>query len=222
MATIDLQPAILPSPFEKQQQTRAFARRTTRPWMMTGALVACTALGSLNARPAFARTVEAVKNQDISLELWLDRRFPLGSVPSAPALPMRQDVTSHSTAARRIVARGHRRGQDLGLRRYDIPAGPLETAIAAYQSASGVTVTFPADLVRGITSPGVSGMFTRRAGARASCCAGTSLAFRFTAPFAAVVEIRIASESVEVTAPARGSRRRSSPSRCATRRRRSP
>ena len=36
--------------------------------------------------------------------------------------------------------------QDRGLRRYDIPEGPLETAIAAYQSASGVTVTFPADI----------------------------------------------------------------------------
>jgi hypothetical protein len=71
--------------------------------------------------------------------------------------------------------------------------------IAAYQSASGVSVTFPADVVRGITSPGVSGMLTAEH-ALARLLAGTSLGFRFSAPFAAVVEIRIAGESVQVTA----------------------
>ena len=94
------------------------------------------------------------------------------------------------------------RTQDLGVRRYDIPEGPLETVIAAYQSASGVTVTFPADIVRGITSPGVSGLLTAEQ-ALEKLLAGTSLAFRFTAPFSALVEIRVASESVEVTATAR-------------------
>ncbi len=160
-------------------------RRTARPWMMTGALVACTALGSLNARPAFARTVEAVRNQDISLELWLDRRFPLGSVPSLPTLPMRQDVTSpippRPDGSSLAVIAG---SQDAGRRRYDIPAGPLDAALSAYQAASGVAVTAPVELVRGLTSPGVSGVYTADQ-ALLQLLRGTSLTFRFTAPFAA-------------------------------------
>lgn len=89
--------------------------------------------------------------------------------------------------------------EDRGVRRYDIPAGPLETVLAAYQAASGVTVTYPADLVRGITSGGVAGRFTAEQALR-RLLEGTALAFRFTAPFAATVEVRIASEAVEVTA----------------------
>ena len=92
--------------------------------------------------------------------------------------------------------------QDRGVRRYDIPSGSLETVLAAYQSASGVTVTVSADLIRGITSPGVSGMFSAEAALK-ELLAGTSLAFRFTAPFAAVVEIRLADATVDVTAPTR-------------------
>ena len=177
-------------------------RRTARPWMMTGALVACTALGSLNARPAFARTVEGVKKQDISLELWLDRRFPLGAVPSLPTLPMRQDVTSPlplppdgSSVA--VMAES----QDVGRRRYDIPAGPLDAALSAYQAASGVALTVPPELVRGLTSLGVSGVYTADQ-ALVQLLRGTSLTFRFTAPFAASLEIRIASEAVEVSGTA--------------------
>ena len=104
--------------------------------------------------------------------------------------------------ARPAFAQTTAAAEDRGVRRYDIPAGSLETVLAAYQAASGVTVTFAADLVRGITSPGVSGMFTAEQALK-QLLEGSSLTFRFTAPFAATVEIRIANESVEVSAPTR-------------------
>lgn len=105
-----------------------------------------------------------------------------GGIPAYPAV-------AQSTAA----------AEDRGVRRYDIPGGPLETVLSAYQAASGVTVTYAADLVRGISSGGVSGRFTAEQALR-QLLEGTSLAFRFTAPFAATVEIRLTSEAVEVTA----------------------
>jgi catecholate siderophore receptor len=154
------------------------------------AIMAASMLGGLHAQPAAAHPTTSTEDRAFSQSIaeWLDHRF------SDPWRPSVTRVIDPYTAQAST--------QDRGVRRYDIPAGPIETALAAYQSASGVTVTFQADLVRGISSAGVSGMFTGEQ-ALARLLAGTALAFRFTAPFAAVVEIRIASESVEVMAATR-------------------
>ena len=143
---------------------------------------ACSA-ASTRGRLRASRTLLRGPALSQSIDRWLDERF---GDPWRPSVTRVIDPYTAQTST-----------QDRGVRRYDIPEGPLETVIAAYQSASGVTVTFPADVVRGITSPGVSGLLTAEQ-ALAKLLAGTSLGFRFTAPFAAVVEIRIASESVDV------------------------
>jgi catecholate siderophore receptor len=154
------------------------------------AIMAASMLGGLHARPASAHPAPASEDRALSQSIarWLDERF---GDPWRPSLTRVIDPYTAQTST-----------QDRGVRRYDIAEGPLETVLAAYQSASGVTVTFPADVVRRITSPGVTGLLTAEQ-ALARLLAGTSLAFRFTAPFAAVVEIRIASESVDVTAAPR-------------------
>ena len=154
------------------------------------AIMAASMLGGLHARSVSAHPAPSSEDRAFSQSLsrWLDERF---GDPWRPSVTRVIDPYTAQTST-----------QDRGVRRYDIPEGPLETVIAAYQSASGVAVTFPADVVRGITSPGVSGMFTAEQ-ALAKVLAGTSLGFRFTAPFAALVEIRIASESVDVAATAR-------------------
>jgi catecholate siderophore receptor len=141
------------------------------------ALFAASMLTGLHARPASAYTTPSPEDRALSHDIsrWLDARF---------ADPWQA------------------RTNDRGIRRYAIPEGPLETALAAYQAASGVTVTFPADLVHGITSPGVSGMLTAEQ-ALSQLLDGTSLTGRFTAPLAAILEIRIAGESVDVTATTR-------------------
>jgi catecholate siderophore receptor len=154
------------------------------------ALMAVSMMGGIHARPVSAHPAPSSDDPAFSRSLarWLDERFGDPWRPSISRV-IDPDTVQVST-------------QDRGLRRYDIPAGPLETVLAAYQTASGVAVTLPAELVRGIGSAGVSGMFTADQ-ALARALEGTSLAFRFTAPFAAIVEVRITSELVDVTATAR-------------------
>ena len=154
------------------------------------AIMAATMLGGLQARPAAAHPASSADDRAFSQSIarWLDERF---GDPWRPSVTRVIDPYTAQTST-----------QDRGVRRYDIPAGPLETVLAAYQSASGVTVTFPADLIRGITSAGVSGMLTAEQ-ALAQTARGTSLTFRFTAPFAAVVEIRIAASRSTSAATAR-------------------
>ena len=48
---------------------------------------------------------------------------------------------------------------------YQIPPGPLGVVIAAFEAASGVTVTAPHEAIRDIQSPGVSGTYTADPGA---------------------------------------------------------
>ena len=52
--------------------------------------------------------------------------------------------------------------QNLMVRRWDIPAGPLDAAISAYKRTTGVDVTLslPAETVAGFKSPGVNGLYT--------------------------------------------------------------
>ena len=204
MASHSSQSSISSRLSSKNTSKRARSRgRTTRPWMMTGALVACTAFGGLTARPAFARTVDKVEGTRIfPSSSGSIAGFRSGPFPRCRAYPMRQDVAPasagrHAGSTLAVMAEG----QDVGRRRYDIPAGPLDAALSAYQAASGVAVTFPAELVRGLTSPGVSGVYTADQ-ALVQLLRGTSLTFRFTAPFAASLEIRIASEAVEVSGAA--------------------
>ncbi len=82
--------------------------------------------------------------------------------------------------------------------RFDIPEGPIEAVLAAFTAATSIQVDAPADTVRSLTSPGVSGSFTP-AEALARLLEGTSLTARFSSPTQARIELRVASESVQVT-----------------------
>ena len=50
--------------------------------------------------------------------------------------------------------------QGLPVRRFDIPPGPLDSVIAAYQNVANLKVIIPRDSVRTVGSPGVAGLFT--------------------------------------------------------------
>lgn len=63
---------------------------------------------------------------------------------------------------------------------YSVPAGSLGTAISRFGDRSNLQVLYPANLVRGKTSPGVSGNLTREE-ALGRLLAGTGLSWRFTA-----------------------------------------
>jgi outer membrane receptor for ferric coprogen and ferric-rhodotorulic acid len=63
---------------------------------------------------------------------------------------------------------------------YSVPAGSLGKAISRFGDRSNLQVLYPANLVRGKTSPGVSGNLTREE-ALGKLLAGTGLSYRFTA-----------------------------------------
>lgn len=90
--------------------------------------------------------------------------------------------------------------QSSGLVRFDIPAGPLDEALRAFEAASGLSleVRLPADTVSMMTSPGVSGTLAAPA-ALDALLVGTSLTATRTATGVTVVDVAGVRESVEVT-----------------------
>src|ERR1700733_11909122 len=69
--------------------------------------------------------------------------------------------------------------QNLTVRRWDIPAGPLQASISAYQRVTGLDVTFslPPETLPGFKSPGVNGLYTEDQALRA-LLAGTGLSYQ--------------------------------------------
>ena len=82
---------------------------------------------------------------------------------------------------------------------FNIQPGPLSDVVAAFQAATGAKVTLGLDSIGQIQSPGVTGRLTPER-ALQTMLAGTSLAFRTTAPGQFTIEVPTRSESVEVTA----------------------
>jgi catecholate siderophore receptor len=87
-----------------------------------------------------------------------------------------------------------------GTIRFDIPAGPLDTALRAFEAASGISVDvrLPADTVGMMHSPGVSGVFDL-VSALEQLLDGTSLMATYDSGSVVTVEVRGSRESVEVT-----------------------
>lgn len=91
----------------------------------------------------------------------------------------------------------------MGSMAFSIPAGPLGTAISRFGDSANLQVLYPADLVRGKSTAGVSGTLTREA-ALAQLLAGTGLIYRFTST--STVTITDPSQSAFATGgPADGS-----------------
>ncbi|HUA93401.1 MAG TPA: TonB-dependent receptor [Terracidiphilus sp.] len=90
----------------------------------------------------------------------------------------------------------------LPLKRFDIPAGPLEEAIAAYEKATGLKVqnTLPSGMLTGFQSPGVVGLF-REDEALRRLLTGTGLNFRAEDASTMVIGVQ-AHDTVSVTASA--------------------
>ncbi len=63
--------------------------------------------------------------------------------------------------------------------RFDIPAGPLAGALAQFGDAAGLQLLYPAELARGVASPGVTGAMSRNEALR-RLLSGTGLTWRFT------------------------------------------
>jgi len=86
--------------------------------------------------------------------------------------------------------------------RFDIPAGPLDAALAAFERAAGVTISVVPSLqatVQAIHSPGVTGTLTADQ-ALERLLTGTGLSHRLAGANAYAIDVRPVAESVEVHA----------------------
>ena len=82
---------------------------------------------------------------------------------------------------------------------FEIAAGPLRQVIAELERVSGARIVIANEAINEISSPGLSGTYTLSQ-ALARLLAGTSVTSRVTGPNTITLEIRLASESVDVTA----------------------
>ena len=89
--------------------------------------------------------------------------------------------------------------QGLPVRRFDIPPGPLDSVIAAYQNVAKLKVIIPRDSIRTIGSPGVAGLFTPER-ALEKILAGTGINYKFTDASTVTLDLVELSTTVEVTA----------------------
>src|SRR6201996_2314420 len=131
-------------------------------------------------------------------ELTRGRRawLTLGTVAAYAAVSITKSVPAWAQDA---AANGKaKEQQNLTVRRLDIPAGPLDATIKAYEGITGIEVLFsiPAETVAGFKSPGVKGLYTEDQALRA-LLAGTGLSYQIGSDGAVTIAVR-AGESVEV------------------------
>ena len=109
--------------------------------------------------------------------------------------------SSKATLVFAMGGRSQANGQaQLPVRRFDIPAGPLDVALAQFAKLAGVTMTYtvPTETIPGFKSHGVSGLYTEEQALK-QILAGTGLSFTFSGQDAVSIGVKNA-ESVEVTA----------------------
>jgi catecholate siderophore receptor len=87
--------------------------------------------------------------------------------------------------------------------RFDIPAGTLDDALAAFRDVTGVEANVPNPKVRDLHSPGVSGVYTAEQALK-QLLAETGVSYRFTDPTSVTLEIQVQAEVVDVRESASG------------------
>ncbi len=121
----------------------------------------------------------------------------VGTVAAYAAVSMTRAIPAWAQNATAPNSNG--KEQNLTVRRLDIPAGPLDVTMQAYERESGIAVTFslPADTLAGFKSPGAHGLYTEDQALRA-LLAGTGLSYQFDSTGQVNISVR-ASESVTVS-----------------------
>ncbi|HJX29859.1 MAG TPA: TonB-dependent siderophore receptor [Thermoanaerobaculia bacterium] len=173
----------------------------SRPhWLFMGALAASTALGGRATAYAYmpahhdgpllpVRRIDApLDSKDAALAALLDA---IWSEKLTPA-----DMVGGDRPARPGDATPN---QDLTVRRFDIAPGPLGAALVVYEEMTGLRVEIPREAIRGLSSPGVSGLFTAEQALR-ELLAETGVTYRFSGARTVTLELQMLSETVDVTA----------------------
>ncbi len=93
--------------------------------------------------------------------------------------------------------------QALVVRSFDIPAGPLEDVLSAFERATELQIVVGNDAILGIQSPGVSGTYSSRQ-ALLQLLKDTGVNFQFPDSGSVRLELAPVATSIEVTAQATG------------------
>ncbi len=123
----------------------------------------------------------------------------LGTVAAYAAVSITKSLPVWAQDAARSSAKGKpKEQQNLTVRRLDIPPGPLDATIKAYEAITGIEVSFliPADTIAGFKSPGAKGLYTEDQALRA-LLAGTGLSYQIGTDGAVTIAVT-SGESVEV------------------------
>jgi catecholate siderophore receptor len=149
------------------------SRKSRSHWAVMGAFVASAAFSPRLAGPAHAADLGR-RLESLRIAVPGETRLARAQANQAPAGDQRQ-------------------------MRFDIPAGPLRTVLAEIERISGVSIAVTNPAIADISSSGVSGILTP-VEAIARAIDGTSVTSRSTGPNSVSLEIRLASEAVDVTA----------------------
>lgn len=109
---------------------------------------------------------------------------------AAPALPS-------PSVWEAVYTNGEANGHTQQTQRFDIPPGPLETVLQAFQKFTGWTVLTPDERLRSVPSPGVAGLYTNEQ-ALVHLLAGTGISYRFSDPKVVTLELTGVEASVEI------------------------
>jgi len=97
------------------------------------------------------------------------------------------------------AAGGSQPGATLPVRRFEIPAGPLDGAVAAFENQTGWRVEISKDGIGSLPSPGVIGIYTPEKALR-QLLAGTGVTYRLKDRETAVLDLAEVKAAVDVTA----------------------
>ena len=122
----------------------------------------------------------------------------MGTLAAYTTFSTKTTVLAEAPKARGNSKSGDTQTQSLSVRRFDIPAGPLDTVVGAFERLADLRIVFASDDIRNIASPGVSGLYTVEQ-ALEKLLGGTSVRYRFTAGESVLFELRGPDSSVEVT-----------------------
>jgi catecholate siderophore receptor len=146
---------------------------------------------------SFPQNPQPAKRQELTRgrKAWLT----LGTLAAYAAVSITKSVPAWAQDTAPNAANGKpKEQQNLTVRRLDIPPGPLDVTIKAYEGITGIEISFsiPAETVAGFKSPGVKGLYTEDQALRA-LLAGTGLSYQIGTDGAVTIAVR-AGESVVV------------------------
>ncbi len=151
-----------------RKSSRRTRRSTSTPWVAVGALVASTTFGA---------RIDAFTDPKLTAVRFV--------VPGEMLSGAWRDDTPSAK-------------QDPPVRRFDIPAGPLDQALEIFRRVSGLEIRLSDPVINTLHAAGVSGLFTAEQ-ALTKLLAGTSVGFRFTGSDSVTLDLAGTSEFVEVT-----------------------